>query len=1088
MAEGFKVADAFADFHIDVDTAVANAAARLKTKAGAFDGMGREAGKAYGRGFRSGLDLEKHADDQLRLVGRRSNQFARIGNTAGESYGRGFKSGVNLRAPMSEQIGVVKSARGVFGMEGKQAGQAYARGFGGTKLGGLTVGGGGNAEAAGEEMATGAARGFSRGGQKVQREAEKVAARANATFSALKFTALSAGLPAAAAVGAAGAGAALAAVPLAVIAASGIILAQNKQVHESFSVLGDVAVQELTGAAQVMAGPLVSAGNKLTVTVARLRPQMDSLFAETVPMVDDLADAVSNAAMDAFPGLVTMVKASKAPMDGLNSLIRNSAIGFTEFATNVSRGAQGAGQGIMVFGHMIRDAEGFLGTFLANMASQSAGPLTAFQGLLRQAYGTLENLTASGSGAIGFLSGFTSATSGMVGILRVASGLLSVLPAEVTQFGGSFAATAMLANAFGLNVGSAFDKMREKVSAATTPAEKFKGTMSGLGSAAIHPAMLAVTALALGLGALGQAHADAAANADLQRGRVQSLADALRASNGAIDANVRSSAAARLQDFELADGKRNLLEDVRKLTGAGGISQLTDAYLGNQEAGASLVTQLRAIADAHTTVDTSSGSTVTSMDETGKSAAQLADIIGSQAGTFQSAVQANQDLASATTGTNSQLSAQAAAANAAKQAIYDLAVAQLGAADKTFAYATAQTQLRAAHENAAKAAKENKEGSLELTQARQSEEGAMLNLIRAAGEMAAANYRNNDAIDEGANKLEKSRLTMMASGTEAFRLAGVYGNNLPASVRQYITSLDASQLAALGVTRTVNGLGQAVYALPGGKTITIASNAADQTNQMQALRDKINAIPTSKKTVVEIVTIYKTVGTAAVRTGAGAPDVYHYGPHSAAGGPLDKAPIRRFAGGGAMHRQFAALDIRGGGKVRGPGTRTSDSILTYASGGLAGLSNEEYVIKAAEAGPAEPFLDFINGGGLRKYLGRTYPGKNAQSAAREALDQLLSGGQFFEDFSFHGASANLNRYNDELTKQFYASRGPGWNFDNTERTRNEIVGWLKGYLGDTAAPAKQQPVTINVYAQPEQDVYTLAAVVSRQIELARRAA
>lgn len=1083
MAEGFKVADAFADFHIDVDKAVRDAAARLKTKAGAFDGMGREAGNAYGRGFRGGLDLEKHVDDQLKLVNRRSNQFARIGNTAGEGYARGFKSGINLRAPMSEQVGVVKSARGAFGSEGKQAGQAYARGFGGTKLGGLTVGGGGNSEAAGEEMASGAARGFARGGKKVTREAEKVAARANASFSALTFTALSVGLPAAAAAGALGAGAALAAVPIAAIAAAGALLASNKQVHDSFITLGSVAKQEMTGAALVLAGPLASGMDTVSSTVGRLRPQMNALFAETIPMVGDLADAVSGAAMDAFPGLLTMVRASKAPMDGLNSLIRNSAMGFTEFATNVSRGAQGAGQGIMVLGHIVRDAEGAVGTFLANLASQSAGPLTMFQGLLRQAYGTLENLTASGSGAISFLSGFTGATSGALGVLRTLSGLLTLLPTEVAQFGGQFAATAMLASAFGLNVGAAFDGMGGKITAAKGITEKFKVGMSSLGSAAIHPAMLAVTALSLGLGALGQAHADAAANADAQRAREQSLADALRASNGAIDANVRSSAAKALQDFKLADGTRNLLEDSRKL----GISlpQLTDAYLGNKDAGAALVTQLRGIADAHTTVETSSGETVTSMDATGQSAKQLADIIASQSGTFQGAAQSNRDLASATTGTNSQLSAQAAAANAAKQAIYDLSVTQLTASDKSFAYATAQTQLRAAHDEVTDSAKKNKAGSLELTQAQQSEEGAMLNLIRAAGEMAGANYRNNEALDAAANATEKSRLTMVASGTEAFRLAGVYGNNLPATVRQYITSLNDSQLAALGVTRTVDGLGQAVYSLPGGKTITIASNAADQTSQMEALRAKINAIPTNKKTVVEIVTIYKSVGTAATRTGVGAPDTFLYGPHSAAGGPLGKAPIRRFAKGGSM-QQFAALDVRPGGRISGPGTPTSDSILAYASGGLAGLSDEEYVVKAKEAGPAEPFLDFINGGGLRKYLGNAYPGKDARSAAREALDHLMSGGQFYEDFSFQGASANFSKYNDQLASQFYASHS-GWDFDGTERTRSDIAGWLKNYLAESESKGKQ-PITINIYAQPEQDVYVLAEAVSRRIELARRSA
>jgi phage-related protein len=45
------------------------------------------------------------------------------------------------------------------------------------------------------------------------------------------------------------------------------------------------------------------------------------------------------------------------------------------------------------------------------------------------------------------------------------------------------------------------------------------------------------------------------------------------------------------------------------------------------------------------------------------------------------------------------------------------------------------------------------------------------------------------------------------------------------------------------------------------------------------------------------------------------------------------------------------------------------------------------------------------------------------AAAREILNRISGGGDVFEDFSFRGSSANVDRYNDDLAKSFYSGGG-----------------------------------------------------------------
>jgi TP901 family phage tail tape measure protein len=98
---------------------------------------------------------------------------------------------------------------------------------------------------------------------------------------------------------------------------------------------------------------------------------------------------------------------------------------------------------------------------------------------------------------------------------------------------------------------------------------------SGLVAALGGPFGIAIAGAAIGLSLLGASQQEAAQDAARHRSAVDSLASALRDSNGAITENIRMMATKRLQD----EGAADLARDLRIP-----IDVLTDAYLGNRDA------------------------------------------------------------------------------------------------------------------------------------------------------------------------------------------------------------------------------------------------------------------------------------------------------------------------------------------------------------------------------------------------------------------------------------------------------------------------------------------------------------------------
>ena len=1095
--QGFKVADAYADFHIDVDSEIGRAAARLKAEGAEFARMGENAGKAFSAGFAKGVDLDKGFTKEVEKLRARTNQLTRMGNQAGEGYGRGFGNGVNLRGAMVEQLAVVRSSRAAFGNEGKQAGQAYARGFGNPKLSGPSVSNSsGGAEASGEAQARAMARGFQRGSGDMDSSVSKVAARTEAKFSALKFLGLSQGLPAAAAVGV-GATAA-------VIGGAGLIFAglgvsaqlANQKVQQSVVDTAETVGNGINTMSGTYEQYLLKASDNVEKSFLRSSGAIQKGMNNSAYAVDSLTTSALMLGENALPGIVTASGRLGPVLEGVRSLSGAVGQGFSEMAENASQGSDGARVGLVILGDTLRTVEARVGTIAANFANASAGPLNSFRYTLDQVTGALVDASAQGSAVNGFLGGFTTSTNGAITVARGLFTVINALPPQVAQLGGAVASTSMIMSRLGVDAGAGWEGLGGKIRNAgkdLAGTEKFAakaGTaVGGLAAGALNPAALAVGALSLGLLILGDAQEKAAAAAAEHRENVRQLTDAIRQDNGVL---AEHSAVTIANALATKNARENLA--VANVT----MADATTATMGNERAMFRVADAtnhwIQGLADqgivSQRNADGLKGINKELLENGGNYAGVATEVSHFNQSMSATNKEAQEQLVHLLNGTGA-LGEQAKAAREAysgyllqQQGLTNLTEAQIKARDATVDHTKAildQQNASLGYRGAVQASKEAidaynkvvKDGKLNT------DEGvrATLAMEQALSQQEQAAYNAAYANAEGKSDAERAAIATQSLTQETINLANAFAGPLPASLQTTIGKMNATQAQAAGVKLGINQLGQAVYILPNGKQILIESNADQQAARMANLRDQINSIPTNKKSTVEIVTIYKQVGTAAVRTGNNAPDVYLYGPHAAAGGLLAEAPIRKFSAGGLT-------DIRGGGLVPGSGGTRQDNVLSISSRGLVATARGEYVTPEARVNQRTlPLLEAIRSGN-----------QGLISAASEALDASRHGQTLYEDLSFKGQSANGGRYNDKLAAMYYAQTGRG--FETDASTQSSIAGWLQSFITQSTAAMSAIPSTvaaamkrlppsapINVTAPPAMDLEALAAVVSRLIML-----
>jgi hypothetical protein len=869
---GFKVADAYADFRIDVDDAIGKAAARLKAKGGEFARMGENAGKAFSAGFSRALDLDKAFKSELAKLRAKNNQIEREGNRAGEGYGRGFRSGVNLRSAMTEQVAVVRSARAAFSREGKQAGDAYARGFGGTRLAGPSVSGGGRgAESAGEEMAHATARGFTKGGRDVDSATQRVAQRAENRFAVLKFAGLSAGLPAAAGAGVLATTAILGG---AVGAFAGLGIAMAIQADRPRAAWLKTA-NDITSATQSMVGvfegPLAAAAQDTEKTFDRIMPAISHGFQAASRYVIPFTDSVLTAAEEAIPALSKAAQEAGPAMDGLGNFVERVGSGAADMLIKIASQSTNAGLGLRTLGAMTRDLLGFTGDLVANLTSnqQELGVLNGALNVTEQA---VVSLTARGSGAVGFLHGFGQAASGALGILGSLSSLIGLLPAQVTQFGGAFTASSMILKKFGVDAGAGFDGFGKKVKEAEGFTNKFKTAGIGLIQGALNPAALATFGLGILLDQLGQKQQEAAEKAQEHKEAVRQLTDALRQDGGAIGDVTRQTISKALADKN-ASGNAQAL--------GARMSDVQAAALGNANAMHTITLQSDNLIKGYVQTGALSKDLGDNLLQENSrllanggafrdKAAAMLDTAGS---TDEAIIRSNQLSASqqaqleSTLNLSGAIGSQIVQAREAQQAyeasemgLNNLSSAELRMRDAAIdAYNATQQQvnaslgLRGAILNTQQATDEYNKVMKDHTATTRDKEKATLDLERAQQAEIQAAYQQGLANSKGATDTQRNADAMKAANQEAVKLAMAFAGPLPASLQTTIGKMDVTSAQAAGLKVKIDAVGNAVYVLPNGKEVKLTGDNKQALDAIRAVQEELQRIH-DKTAYVTIVT------------------------------------------------------------------------------------------------------------------------------------------------------------------------------------------------------------------------------------------
>jgi hypothetical protein len=842
MAEGFKVAEVYADFHVDVDKGLDEAAARIKSRGREFDQMGR---------------------------------------THGEGYSRGFGNGANLRPAMVDQVSTVKSGRVAFATEGRQAGKAFADGFGNSKLttGGVSVGSMDAAgQQAGEELGRGTTKGYERASKETDKKVDETGKKAQSSFAALQFAGAFAGLPAAAAVSAAGVGLALAAVPM-VFAGIGVAaLKSNEQVVTALHGMASTVTSSAQEMVAPLAGPVTGAIHDVTASFVRLEPQIKTAMVNSVPAVGLLADSVTALAENTMPGLVTATKASVAPLEGLKSIAGQTGAGLTDLFTNAATGSQDAKVGMVQFGGVTRDLLGFTGSLLATLASGSAGVLPQFRATLGQLETTVLTLAHGAMPALqGASSSVMGTVGGLLGVVNLAAGALGSWAAPLGSMGGALYTTNTAAKLFGTSLGEtgfglkAFTAETDKAGNSTTP---FKTAMAnteaggnkltrGLKSvveAGVNPLGLAMLAGGFILDAFGQSQQKAAAAAATHKEAVRTLSDAIRQDNGVLGEHVAAVNVAALTDKNaannlatygatMADAKLAIQGSSVAMQSLTGSSNTMIASIGRSSGLTDLQTQALMGANqallhqggSFESVSTSANGYARGTKESATASTALKMALYNLTDADRKRFE---QLANGNGAIGTQVKAQMEAHDAyviSEMALHKLTAAQVEARDATAKHTTAlfaeqdallaqrgavlttqdaQDKYNTTMASGSATAQEKLKVTLELERAFSAQEQAVYNAAVATSKSASDDGKKTDGL--------------IAMRAEVVRLAENFKGPLPESLKTTIGGFSATEAA--GLTVSINQAGDAVYKLPDGKEIAITGNTKNA-------KDAINALP-----------------------------------------------------------------------------------------------------------------------------------------------------------------------------------------------------------------------------------------------------
>lgn len=667
-------------------------------------------------------------------------------------------------------------------------------------------------------------------------------------------------LPGIAAASAAGAGAALGAISLGFAGIGAAAAFQSEELKATWGGMWSGIKAEAEQAAAPLAGVFEGMAGDISTSWSGLRPVIEQTFADSVPLVQSFSDGVIGMAEEAIPRFQQAISLSGPVMRGFESMMVDIGAGAGEFAINLSTAAVDTGRGYEILGGIIRDTAGDLGLLLAQFSGFWATIGPQFSQTMDLLTDALVTFTEGG------LRGSAQGMSIFLGIVNSMLSTLGPFADILGQIGGyalaAIATWKLLAGAVGLvgrawsllapgavmgrleGMTGAIDRMAaasggfvEKVTRSEAAGNRFSSAVSKIGNAA--------TKAASAIPLIGVAVAGIAAAVDHFFPSADTLAQKIMQGGAAAE-----EARTKMYGLEEGYSRANPLAAMF----AESQSEVADAI----EKARSKMTDLER---AQSDLAQSQNNYQLMVDKHGESSEQ--------------ASYAAQQLAFAT---DQVQIAQEKAANATKShsdRIIEQTNLMLGAVGAQLNYQNSLLQLEQAEIQLRDAVKAHGAGSLEARQADIAYQQQLVATIESIGARVLAE-------NEGQGAAKASELATAAMRTEIARLAVAAGTNLPPALAQMAAKLTDAELKALGVTRSVDGTGRAIYRLPPGKTLKFPNNAPAATGAVEGLRRAINNLPTEKWFTQYVQTV--TSGPAPAPSGI--PGMIGTPPGRAEGGPV----------------------------------------------------------------------------------------------------------------------------------------------------------------------------------------------------------
>lgn len=413
--------------------------------------------------------------------------------------------------------------------------------------------------------------GFRNASRNVDNATDRMAQRMERRLAAIQFAAAFAGLPASATVAVGATAAVLGGVPALFGAVATAAAVQSDEVRQAWRSTWAGIRSDLVSESGPMEDTLVATADKVGAAFDRMEPQIVEGMNASTQAVEHFSDGVLAFAENAMPGAVEAVRQSEPVFEGAAAAMSEVGHGAAEMFSNFSEHSDGAGDSLLVFGGIVRDAEAFLGSFLGALAGQGSPVLRDFRATMQSVYALLNSVATDGFPLLeGAASGAMSVVSGLA---TVANGFVSVLGGwaqPLGHIGGALWATNSVMGLFGTSIGDTVTGARNLASGVDAAgnrvgtfgqqvgrAEGFLGKVragaTALTTAGLNPLGVALGAVSLALSLFGREAQEAAERQARFEQGVKDLQGTLNQTTGAITANTRAKVADEFQTEKLGD-------------------------------------------------------------------------------------------------------------------------------------------------------------------------------------------------------------------------------------------------------------------------------------------------------------------------------------------------------------------------------------------------------------------------------------------------------------------------------------------------------------------------------------------------------